>query len=181
MSKMSEMHDDISQQLTDLITELEHIKYSVEDNGWHMDHYDELEGQSGRIPAIMELLKKANPLGSEFDIAPVAPPEKEVGKAYEYNCYGEIWQVEFVETEYHDGKFALQLVMAEDREMVAMCSVNTDEPTEKDCFFVKGWSENEGMERFLIDTGVASPTGRSTICGFSMADEFKMNRPGAAS
>lgn len=68
------------------------------------------------------------------------------------------------------GRPALQLVDWEDGSPVATMTVNIPElPLGENEYFIKDWSENEGMLDAILSCGLASDTGRRERTGFVYA------------
>lgn len=59
-------------------------------------------------------------------------------------------------------------------ETYMMLSTNLDEPADEGCFWLKTWSENTGIDQWLIEHGIAIPTGRTQRAGYCTAFEFKL-------
>lgn len=60
------------------------------------------------------------------------------------------------------------------RELYAMASVNIDIIPAEGCFWCKDYSENEGIKDWLIENGIAEPTGRHAHAGYSVVDELRI-------
>lgn len=84
--------------------------------------------------------------------------------------------LKLVSGRYANGRLALMLESPESGE--AYCTVTVNIPEEKltdnDCFFLKGWSENEGVPEALVAAGVITLTGRTVKTGHVTAAEGRL-------
>lgn len=70
---------------------------------------------------------------------------------------------------------AIELIDAEDCIPVAVASVNIpDANLEDDEILIKGWSENKGMEKILMDAGIIGPIIGEVPTGFVFATKHKL-------
>ncbi len=77
--------------------------------------------------------------------------------------------------QYENGRVAIRLLHAEDGDPVAVATVNLpDEQLGEDEVFIKDWSENEGMLKFLTENNIVVDTGRRVPCGFVEAAVCKL-------
>lgn len=80
------------------------------------------------------------------------------------------WDCRIKQAEYDNGRRALMLIDAVDGSPIAKATVNIPEqPLAKNEVFIKGWSENEGMQAVLIKAGVIGPEKRRVPTGFAEA------------
>jgi hypothetical protein len=79
---------------------------------------------------------------------------------------------------YPNGRRAIVLVDAVDREQAAVATVNLpDEPLAPDEVFIKDYSENAGMLRALEGAGVVRATGELVRSGFAEIPRAKVLTP----
>lgn len=86
--------------------------------------------------------------------------------------FGNELPVRLLAARYTEGdRIALMLVSNDGiGEPVATCTCNIpDAPLEPAEVIIKDWSENEGMEDWLIASGIAYPTGKVVHSGFVQA------------
>lgn len=55
-----------------------------------------------------------------------------------------------------------------------VATVALDEIPAKDCVFLKGWSENEGIPEALVKAGLVELTGRKIPTGYCEAEEARL-------
>lgn len=88
------------------------------------------------------------------------------------------WICSLIIGQYGDGSKALELINATTGEPIATCTVSlagTNRHPAKNNVFVKGYSENEGMEQALIDAGVIKPERiRTEQNGFVEIGEYTL-------
>ena len=74
-----------------------------------------------------------------------------------------------------NNRHAIELIDTEDCIPVAVASVNIPEvPLEDDEILIKGWSENEGMDKVLIEARIIGPELRKELTGFVYATVHKL-------
>ena len=98
-------------------------------------------------------------------------------KFYNYNTqWGTTEKVYLRKTSYQiDDTLAVQMI-SEDGEPYTVITIHTDEkPSNKECAFVKNYSENTGIDEFLIKNGIAEPSGRVVSSGYVEIPEFKFD------
>jgi hypothetical protein len=80
----------------------------------------------------------------------------------------------------YDNKRTAIRAYALDGDPMFTATVNIpNETPAKDCVFLKGWSENEGLPEALVKAGVVKLTGRKVTTGYTEAVEAKiLQRPG---
>lgn len=61
-----------------------------------------------------------------------------------------------------------------DGEPMFKATVALDEKPTKDCVFLKGWSENEGIPEALVKAGIVELTGRKIKVGYCEAIEARL-------
>ena len=77
--------------------------------------------------------------------------------------------------EYNNGRTALYLIHKQDRDLVAVVSVNLPEyPLKDDEIFIKDYSENYGIMEVLENAGIIEDTGQSAKSGFEMIPKVKL-------
>lgn len=79
--------------------------------------------------------------------------------------------------EYPNGQLALQIFGNAGSgydEPIAVITVAMPEAPDPGCIWVKDWSENEGMESWLVRSGLAVPTGKGLDNGFVQIWEHKL-------
>lgn len=85
-----------------------------------------------------------------------------------YNC-------ELSFARYRNNRIANELIDSTDGDSVAMATVNLpEEPLEDDEVFIKGWSENAGIEDVLMSAGVIGPILDAVSTGFVLATKHKL-------
>ena len=89
----------------------------------------------------------------------------------------------YVETGmYHDKSKAIKLVNATTGELIAIATVcisETQQPPANGNIYVKGYSENEGMEDALIAAGIIKPKRIRTLqAGFVNVGEYALTEEG---
>lgn len=88
------------------------------------------------------------------------------------------WDCELQRSRYGNGRTALVLIHAEDRDPVATVTVNLpDEPLGPNEVFVKDWSENEGMVEAMEQAGILKATGNAAHSGFVSAPRCVITHP----
>lgn len=86
-----------------------------------------------------------------------------------YDCL-----VKFSQYNYGGGT-AIQLIDANDGELVAVATVNLPEqPLGEDEVFIKDYSENEGMADFLVKEGIIELTGEHVQTGYVSVPKCKL-------
>lgn len=73
---------------------------------------------------------------------------------------------------YHDGSPCYMVVS--DRRSQMTASVCMSIPPSTGCFWVKSWSENEGLLEALLDAGLVKLTGQIQKQGFITASECEL-------
>jgi hypothetical protein len=90
-------------------------------------------------------------------------------KFLDYDCIVEIGQ-------YPNGRIAIQLIDAEDRQPVTTATVNLpDQPLEADMVAIKNYSENEGIEDALLEAGVLVKKLCNVVTGFASVPVYRIN------
>lgn len=87
--------------------------------------------------------------------------------------------VTVVTTKYqNNGSLAVLLMTCggdgEPPELYARASVNTDIEPESGCFWCKNYSENTGIDEWLISNRIAQATGRFMLVGDAIVPELKL-------
>ena len=78
---------------------------------------------------------------------------------------------------YRNGQNSIQLFDAEDQMPYAVASVAIDEPLEPDEVAVKDYSENEGILKTLLKSGVVDHPHREVSTGYVRIPICKIKRP----
>ncbi len=82
---------------------------------------------------------------------------------------------------YAGDRVACMIVDAATGELLMKASINLpNEPIADNQFFVKTWSENEGVLAFLLTNGLVRSTGRSARTGFASAPLVEILVPHAS-
>ena len=85
------------------------------------------------------------------------------------------WPVRLSWGKYVGGRTALALMHAEDGDPVACCTVNIPEASlGENEILVKNWTENEGMDDWLAENGIAKHTGRDVATGYVSAPVMEL-------
>lgn len=85
------------------------------------------------------------------------------------------WVCNIYLSKYSNDRPALQLNDAEDGMPIAVATVNLpDVSLEPDEVLIKGWSENEGMDKVLIEARIIGPELRKEPTGFVYATVHKL-------
>lgn len=73
----------------------------------------------------------------------------------------------------HDDALALRLVDAEDGSSFGIITTYLENTNPKQNHaFIKTWSENEGVEDFIVQNEIGRPTGRVVRSGFVISPEY---------
>ena len=76
---------------------------------------------------------------------------------------------------YDNGRTAITLTGAHDGSAIGILTVNLpEEKLEKGEFFVKTWSENEGISNDCLNSGLFIDTGKRVSTGFVEAQVWKL-------
>lgn len=92
--------------------------------------------------------------------------------------YGTKYSVTFHEVKYYDGVPGIQVIA--DHEPFAVLSFNASDENgytihpDKGCIWLKDWSENAELAKFLLDNGYVSLTGKQIPAGFVVYKEAKV-------
>jgi hypothetical protein len=90
------------------------------------------------------------------------------------------YDVEVAYGQYGNGRLAVTLLDAHDAGPVLTATVNLPEqPLEADEVYIKDWSENEGMLKFLQEHGIVVPTIKEVPTGYVTAHRCKVLRMGS--
>lgn len=73
------------------------------------------------------------------------------------------------------GVLAIYFADEQEDELITTLSCNLDSrPSASNRFWLKNWSENEGIESFVEKYNIATPTGRSVQSGFVTVPEYEL-------
>lgn len=89
------------------------------------------------------------------------------------------WKVEPKFGYYGNGRIALQLFDPETGEQIATATVNmaNSDPCGSGEIYVKEWSENAGMTKFLADNGIIEPASLGEAkSGYVTAHRYKLTQ-----
>jgi hypothetical protein len=89
------------------------------------------------------------------------------------------WDCVAVPGKYSNGRKAIQLLDAEDYEVVAVATVNMvsvpDDQMDDDEVFIKDYSENSGMYESLVEAGIIFPEPKSvSAAGWVNVTSYKL-------
>lgn len=93
-----------------------------------------------------------------------------------YSAFNETWQVKLIKSKYGNGRLALRLEeVGDSREIITVITCNIPStPLGEDEIIVKNYSENSGMDNWLVRNDIAVPTGRSVSSGFVIMPIMKL-------
>ncbi len=97
-------------------------------------------------------------------------------KIYKFTSqYGDEYNVIIQKKHYNNNRIALILTDAQDGSPVLTASVNLpDEPCLSDHTFIKNWSENTGVYKFLIDNDIVESAHKAVPTGHVLANLVKV-------
>lgn len=74
-----------------------------------------------------------------------------------------------------DGTLAVQLICEDSIPYATITRHVEVKPSKKNCAFIKSYSENAGIEEFLLANKIATPTGRTYTSGFVVLPEYEFD------
>lgn len=91
------------------------------------------------------------------------------------NKYGKSYDVIIEKANYSNHRTSLLLINKLTGEPIIIATVNLiDEPLEKDEVFIKDWSENEGVLKFLQDNKYVGEVITNVSVGYVFAQKCKL-------
>ncbi len=115
------------------------------------------------------LYKRSNEPFHEFEkrCSEYGKPKKEKAPKKEIIIKFKRWTCKLAWEQYGNGRTALQLIDAEDGELVATATVNLPHiQIAPDEVIIKDYSENDGLLNVLVKAGIVEDTGRKVKSGY---------------
>ena len=89
------------------------------------------------------------------------------------------YNLKFNKAKYGNNVLAIQVMDTEDGAPYAILSVNmADQDPSDGCFWMKTWSENEELSKFVVQAGYVELTGKIIQAGYAYAYEAKLTKKG---